>query len=112
MTESSYFQKEKKRIECSTYDSRPLSSIFNRIGIALLVEEGVTVLFDRALSVLELVSELKREEVSFLVIIASGRDHTAWREGESEKERGPVCSVSECERSQAAASTGWPRESL
>ena len=36
--------------------------------------EGLTVLEDWALSVLELVTELKREEPSFFVMVANRRD--------------------------------------
>lgn len=56
----------------------PASSIFNRFGMDLRDEdrkvEGLTVLEDWALSVLELVTELKREEPSFFVMVANRRD--------------------------------------
>lgn len=56
----------------------PLSSVFNRIGALRDVDAaddedgrwGLTVADDRVLSVLVLVSELKREPASFLVIVA------------------------------------------
>lgn len=72
--ETSARNKEKKNAHAKS----PLSSNFNRIGTALLDEEdeewnieGLIVLFDRPLSVLEPVSELKREDLeSFRVMVA------------------------------------------
>lgn len=56
----------------------PLSSVFRRVGVLRDADAdadddgigGLMVAEDRVLSVLELVSELKREPASFLVIIA------------------------------------------
>ena len=73
----------------------PVSSVLRREGAALLAElvdaarrtwgggaamgvegSGLTVMLDRALSVLEPVMELKREPVSFLPIVTTARQST------------------------------------
>lgn len=99
----------------------PASSIFRRFGSALRDEdeenlEGFTV---RPLSVLELVTELKREMPSFVMVAGCG-DQGAWPEGTSDMSNwagrwGERAAATSCCRDVKAtgggrAWAGWGRE--
>ena len=75
---------DRAQISHETNLRMPASSIFRRLGSALRDDdenlEGFMVLEERPLSVLELVTELKREVTSF-VMVASCGDQGAWPEG-------------------------------